>query len=72
MKLGEWNTNLDLREEAVVPAKLQEVIDGFVGTVGRKTERRAIDGRLAAGNIGAAISHRSWPNWNTKTRKIQN
>lgn len=58
MKLGEWNTNLDLREEAVVSARLQEAIDGFVGTVGRKTARRAVNGRLAASNIGAAISHR--------------
>ena len=43
----------------MVAARLEEVIDGVVGSVRRieQTSGCSADGRASAGDIGAAISH---------------
>lgn len=55
----ERDENLDLREEAVVAARLEEVIDGVVVSVVRIAVRSggAAHRRPAAGVVGAAVAH---------------
>lgn len=50
--------NLDLREEAVIATRPEEVIDGVVGT-GRvvMVGGGATNGHFAGGDVGAAVAH---------------
>ena len=59
--------NLDLREEAVVAARPEEVVDGVVGSVDGVVEAGggAANGRTAAGDVGEAVTH-----WNWRTLKL--
>ena len=48
--------DLDLREEAVVAARLEELIDGFVWSIG-VVRWSAAHGCPSAGLVGAAVAH---------------
>lgn len=51
-------TDLDLREESIIAARLEEGINGVVRSVGCQTGVGASDRRLPAGHVGTTISHR--------------